>query len=198
MSAALTSDRRVLLCDRAGHRPMTRPVLAGIGLAVAVHAGLALYIINERFEIIVPPAPPEVIMEGATITIEKPKPEPKPVEDQPVKQTQVKIHTPVNVSPTVTDTIPVTPTPPDVTGRSGPARWAGAWRWRSGRGRRSACSPRRHPPNSSSWRSSTSAAPAPPACVPPRGRFLRRRVTGPWHAARGAPDRMSGAPRELC
>lgn len=113
MSAALTSDRRSLLCDRTAPKPMTRPVVAGISLAVAVHAGLALYIINERFEIVVPPAPPEIIMEGATITLDKPKPEPKPIEDQPVKQTQVKIHTPVNVSPTVTDTIPITPTPPD-------------------------------------------------------------------------------------
>lgn len=113
MSAALTPDRRSLLCDAEAHRPMARSTLMGIGIAVLVHAGLALYIINERFEIVVPPAPPEIIIEGTTVTLDKPKPEPKPVEDQPVKQTQIKIHTPVNVRAATPDPLPVAPTPPD-------------------------------------------------------------------------------------
>ncbi|MFT4091358.1 MAG: hypothetical protein QM645_11540 [Asticcacaulis sp.] len=114
MSAAISSDRRALLCDSEPPKKMTRPVIAGIGLAVIIHAGLALYIINERFEIIVPPAPPEVVIKGTTITLDKPKPKPVPTEQKPVQQTTVKIHNPVNVPDTVTDTIPVTPAPPDV------------------------------------------------------------------------------------
>ncbi|ESQ78037.1 hypothetical protein [Asticcacaulis sp. YBE204] len=122
MASAVNHPSRNPLFDRLPQKRLSPTVASGVAIAILIHAGLAAYIIHERFQIAVPEevdVPPPFT--GAILNMEKPKPKPEPTEQKEVRQTTTVIHTPAD--PVISDVTPleVAPTPPvDVQPGSGP------------------------------------------------------------------------------
>lgn len=136
------------LFDPPPQKRLTREMVGGLAVALLIHAGLAAYIINERFEIKEVAAPTPVgIFEAPMVRLEK-KP-PPPTAQPEVKQTPVALHTPTQVTVLapepitaepgpVTDALPTTlpltivkngpdPTTPIGTGTTGPVYVKAVW-----------------------------------------------------------------------
>ncbi|MDC7683879.1 hypothetical protein PQU92_11370 [Asticcacaulis sp. BYS171W] len=111
MASAANHHYRNPVLDRLPQKRLSPTVMGGVSIAILIHAGLAAYIIHERFQISVPEeveAPP---FTGAILNMEKPKPKPEPTPQKEVRQTPVVVHAPAD--PVISEVAPleVTPTP---------------------------------------------------------------------------------------
>ncbi|WAC48474.1 energy transducer TonB [Asticcacaulis sp. SL142] len=101
------------------HRRLSPSVLAGLGVAALLHAGIAVYLINQNFQMIeLPPQPPEVVTKGVMVRFAPPPPTPQP------KSPPIDLHKspitplaspPISVEPSTVDPGPVVTTSPPVT-----------------------------------------------------------------------------------
>ncbi|WKL56167.1 energy transducer TonB [Asticcacaulis sp. ZE23SCel15] len=102
-----------------GQRRLSSSVMAGLGIAALLHAGIAVYLFNQNFQIIEPPTlPPEVITKGVMVRFAPPPPTPQP------KSPPIDLHKspitplappPIPVEPSPVDAGPVVTTSPPVT-----------------------------------------------------------------------------------
>jgi periplasmic protein TonB len=95
--------------DRPPQKRFTKPFMAGLVFASLLHIGLAIYLVNERFELKIFEAPPPPITKGQLITLTKP-PEPKPIDQvTPRPETPVILHQPITTITTPPTTLNAEP-----------------------------------------------------------------------------------------
>ncbi|OYW79426.1 MAG: hypothetical protein B7Z26_08115 [Asticcacaulis sp. 32-58-5] len=115
------------------HRRLSPSVIAGLGVAALLHAGIAVYLINQNFQMIdLPQPPPERINDGVMVRFTPPPPPPTPQpQSQPIDLHKSPITPlappPIPVEPSPVDTGPVvTTTPPATITTGAPVEAAGA------------------------------------------------------------------------
>lgn len=98
--ASAANHYRNPVFDRAPQKRLSPNVVGGVAVAVLIHAGLAAYIIHERFHITVPEQVEAPRFQGAVLDLAKPKPPEPQDKPQEVRKTPVVLHPPVDVFPT--------------------------------------------------------------------------------------------------
>ncbi|MDC7675341.1 TonB family protein [Asticcacaulis machinosus] len=113
------------------HRRLSPSVLAGLGVAALLHAGIAAYLINQNFQMIeLPPPPPVHINDGVMIRFTPPPPPTQAPKSPPIDLHKSPITPlappPIPVEPSPVDAGPVVTTSPPATIATGtPTETAG-------------------------------------------------------------------------
>lgn len=120
MASTLIPPTRNPLFHTQPQKRLTPSVMAGIAVATLAHLGLAVYIINERFEVKLAEAPDGTpVIEAPVVTLKPKKTEPVVQASKP-QTTPIRINQPDTITQPVSDPSPLVATPTDLPQTTGP------------------------------------------------------------------------------